>query len=473
MANRIDGAWMRMGPMDLSDVGYDAFLVNGAREWQLADVEPDERVRLRVINAAASTYFNVEFAGGSMTVLSADGVDVEPVAVDRQRLAIAETFDLAVTVPEEGGAWEFRATAEDGTGHSSLLLGSGPRRDAPDIPKPNLFLIDHGAHGGHGAMGGAMDHAGMNHGGHHAHNGQERMVEYEGLRALEDTSYARANPLREVVLELTGDMERYAWSFNNKVLSEDSTILIRKGETVRFVLRNRTMMHHPVHLHGHFFRVLNGQGSRSPLKHTVNVPSLQTVTIEFLANEEKDWLFHCHNLYHMKSGMTRVVSYVGSTQTTDQSLRPMFSDRDWYRFADLGAQSSFTHGELRAENTRNALDLEYEWDYGDEYEVEAKYERYVNRFLQIYLGGEAEREERGGKRGKARSGHPRAALPPAPDGRGGVAPGQRGRREAGAVQRVAVDRRLGARLGRQHRRRVSGAAGVRAVEAGRDCRRRR
>jgi len=84
-------------------------------------------------------------------------------------------------------------------------------------------------------------------------------------------------------------MERYAWSFNNKVLSKSSQIMIRQGETVQFVLENKTMMAHPIHLHGHFFRVLNGQGDRSPLKHTVSVPGMQTVTIEFLANEEKDW----------------------------------------------------------------------------------------------------------------------------------------------------------------------------------------
>ena len=401
--NRIDGAWMRMGPMDISDVGYNAFLVNGKQERQLVNIGEGDQVRLRVVNAAASSYFYVEFAGGPLTILSADGVDVESVDVNRQRIAIAETFDLAVTVPE-GGAWEFRATAEDGTGYSSLLLGTGPRRDAPDLPRPNPYLVDHSAHGAmaetapmdHAGMGHAgMDHAGMDHAGHHAGVAQGHMREYELLRALEDTRYRGEGALREVTLELTGDMERYAWSFNDRVFSEDSTLLVRKGETLRLVLRNKTMMHHPVHLHGHFFRVLNGQGERSPLKHTVNVPMLQTVTIEFLANEEKDWLFHCHNLYHMKSGMTRVVSYAESTQTTEQSLRPMFSDRDWFGFADIGMQSSFAHGDLRTENTRNAFNLEYEWDYEDEYEAELVYERYIDKYLQLYIGAEVEQEKEG------------------------------------------------------------------------------
>ena len=503
VVNRMDGAWMRMGPMDISDVGYDAFLVNGQQEQQVAEIKPGERVRLRVINAAASSYFFVQYAGGDMTILAADGVDVEPVVVSKQRFAIAETFDLLVTVPE-AGAWEFRVTAEDGTGYSSLLLGAGQRHPAPDMPRPNIFMVDHSGHGGHGDHGMMMegdhgdhqsmqdhsamghgdhqskqDHSEMNHDGHqskHDHSAMQhgkhqdsdsdglanqQMQEYERLRALHDTRYGwwdpqtrsvitgmsglpqmlgksdipgvqespyeqgelpgvqksaksqdemprmlvpthdqGVTPIRDVLLELTGDMERYAWSFNNKVLSEDSTILIKKGETVRFILRNTTMMHHPIHLHGHFFRVLNGQGNRSPLKHTVNVPSLQTVTIEFMANEEKDWLFHCHNLYHMKSGMTRVVSYAESTQATQESLRPMFADLQWYRFADLGVQSNFMHGELLAENTRNAFELEYEWDYDDSYEVELVYERYINRFLQIYMGAELEQEVETSKKDK-------------------------------------------------------------------------
>jgi FtsP/CotA-like multicopper oxidase with cupredoxin domain len=403
--NRIDGAWMRMGPMDISDVGYDAFLANGEKTHTLSDVKAGETVRLRVINAGASTYFNIEYAGGPMTIVAADGVDVEPFQVDRQRIAIAETFDVILTLPSSG-AYEFRATSEDGTGFSSVILGEGALHKAPDIPRPNPFLMDHSMHGQHSAdqsgeaTGGmAMDHskhAAMGHSMNameHTTDTPSQMQEYELLRSPEPTNFDAGNPRRIVNLELTGDMERYAWSFNNKVLSEDSKILIRRGETVLFVLDNKTMMHHPIHLHGHFFRVLNGQGEYSPLKHTVSVPSMQTVTIEFYANEEKDWFFHCHNLYHMKSGMTRVISYENSTQSTPNSLAPLFSDRHWFYFADLAAQTSFSNGELMAENTRNAVILEYDWDYDDEYEVELVYERSLNRFFEVYVGAEKEQEE--------------------------------------------------------------------------------
>jgi len=394
--NRINSAWIRMGPMDISDVGYDAFLVNGKKEEHLPQFKAGETVRLRVINAAASSYFFFEYAGGAMQLVSADGVDVTPVTVDRQRIAIAETFDVIVTVPDEG-AYEFRATPEDGTGYSSLYLGSGNTYAAPDIPKPNPYLIDHSTHGSHSHHQSHAEH--MEHEGHDEH-GQarkvQRMREYELLRSETSTSYDPQNPRREVLLKLTGDMERYAWSFNDKVLSERSKILIKRGETVQFILDNRTMMHHPIHLHGHFFRVLNGSGDYSPLKHTVNVPPMETLVIEFFANEEKDWLFHCHNLYHMKSGMTRVISYMDTTRATRDSMRPMFADQHWYYFADAGIQSNFLHGELRAENTRNAVNLEVEHgtgsDHNDDYEIELVYERYINRFLELYIGGEVEQE---------------------------------------------------------------------------------
>lgn len=397
--NRLDSAWKRMDPMDVSDVGYDAFLVNGQREYPVPDVEPGNRVRLRVINAGASSYFNLGYAGGPMSLVSSDGVDVEPLEVEQQRISVAETFDLIVTVPEDG-AYEFRATAEDGTGYGSLLLGNGNVVRAPDIAPPNPFLVDHSMHGGvsdraDSGMPG-MDHSGMDHSGmdHSGHNMSPtvNMREYELLRAVSRTEYDASKPQRKVHLELTGDMERYAWSFNNKVLSEDSKILIRQGEVVQFVMENKTMMHHPIHLHGHFFRVLNGQDDFAPLKHTVNVPPMETVTIEFLANEEKDWIFHCHNLYHMKSGMTRVVSYKGTSQSTPTSLAPLFSDLHWFNFTDVGLHSNFAEGEYRAENTRNAVTLEFDWDYDAEYEVELLYERYVNRHLEVYVGAEKEKE---------------------------------------------------------------------------------
>jgi FtsP/CotA-like multicopper oxidase with cupredoxin domain len=395
---RIQGAWSRMGPMDISDIAFDAFLSNGEKQHIVGPAKKGERIRLRIINAAAASYFNFEFSGGNMQVIAADGINVKPFETNRIRIAIAETYDVLVTIPDHH-SYEFRATSEDGTGYSSTILGEGPLVSATTIPKPNVFMMQHGTQSMYGTpMVGSktMDHSTM---GHHDMTMSHMMntSEYETLRSTEKTTLDANNPTREITLDLTGNMERFVWSFNNKTLSESDKILIKKGENVRFVLNNTTMMHHPLHLHGHFFRVLNGQGDYAPLKHTVNVAAMQKVVIEFYANTEKDWFFHCHNLYHMKAGMTRVVRYEGSQ--TDSLLldarktNPNTHDDQWFFKQEMTIASNKLSGFMRPSNLRNALELDFDLDYSNEYDIEAKYYRSINRFTSLYVGGEFEKEE--------------------------------------------------------------------------------
>jgi FtsP/CotA-like multicopper oxidase with cupredoxin domain len=393
--NRLRSAWTRMGPMDLSDVGYDAFLANGEAVHRLGPAKTGERVRLRMINAAASSYFDIEFAGGPMTIVSADGVDLRPQAVKRLRMAVAETYDVIVELPENL-AFELRATAMDGTGFATAILGEGDIVRAPTHPRPNLFLMDLGMAGMKGmaempitemkkmapmpkAPGGPIDH----------------MKGYGALKALESTEYSAGGQRRQHVLELTGNMDRYVWSINNRTLSEADRILIRKGEVVRFVLVNKTMMNHPMHLHGHFFRVLNGQGALSPLKHTLDVAPMSTVTIEFEANEERDWFFHCHNLYHMASGMAGVVSYEETSQADKGVIRRLAEDRHWFAFADAAAMSHKFAGRVWTANARNRFEIDWDFDWRDEYEIEPVYVRNLSRWLDVYAGGSFEENEDG------------------------------------------------------------------------------
>ncbi len=462
--SRLYGALTRMGPMDLSDVGYDLFLSNG-KEKSYLYAKPKETVRLRLINGSASTYFNVEFAGGNMIVVSADGVDIEPITVKRLKLAIAETYDVIVKIPHKK-SYEFRSTAEDGTGFSSVFIGEGEKVFAPDIPKPNLFVTEHTKHSQHNSdktehtkhsqhnsdktehtkhsqhnsdkiehtkhsqhnsdktkhtkhsqrNSDKTEHTKHNrhnpdtteHTKHSQHNSDKtkhtkhkqqhhknekfaknysiikNMTDYKHLRSVENTSLGEAD--RTISLRLTGNMERYIWTFNNKTLLESDKILIKKGETVKFILINETMMHHPLHLHGHFFRVLNGQGDKSPLKHTVNVPSMETVEIEFNANEEKDWFFHCHNLYHMKTGMSRVISYANAVTKKDKILFSKLSKDSWYFSNDISLISNMLKGEFRASNTRNAVEMEYDYNYKKNYELDLIYIRSLSRFLEVYAG---------------------------------------------------------------------------------------
>lgn len=452
----------RMPPMDIADVAYDRFLANGKQEIEL-NAEPGEVVRLRIIDGSATTYFHLEFAGGPVTIVSADGQNVEPVEEGRFLVGVAETYDLLIKVPASG-SYEFRATAHDGSGYSSVWIGSGERHPAADVPRPNLYhammglsfkrvfaltpaasmsMSDHGIDTGRfdqpGMMG--MDHSGMmmntmDHSMHgtgmdmktmdHAMPMPRQMSTdekkystdfgflaadvssspklamdgmeterpwppYDKLRATTSSALSKDRTVRDIRLTLDGDMERYVWLLNNKPLSESDSILIRKGEVVRFIMINRTMMHHPMHLHGHFFRVVNSQGDYAPLKHTVNVAPMSTTVIEFDANEFGDWFFHCHLLYHMKSGMARVVHYEGySIESGLASIRPMLYKDPWYFWGEADVLSNMTEGFLSLSNTRNIFTVQWEagWQKVDalDWEGTLMWDRYFNRFFTLFAG---------------------------------------------------------------------------------------
>ncbi|MBL4664489.1 MAG: multicopper oxidase domain-containing protein [Nitrospinaceae bacterium] len=382
---------IRMPVMDVSDIPYDAFLANGKVETTVP-AKSGEKVRLRFINASTATYFYLQFAGGPVQIVAADGKDVQPVNVDRFLMALAETYDLIVTVPKNG-SYELRATAQDGSGHTSIFIGSGERILAPNVPRPNLYKMKMSMNSGNKKMKMPLDKIRdksmeMN----SMSTGKERpLAPYKKLRSVIQSTLPKKNPTREVVLTLTGDMERYIWSIDGETLAADNMIKIRHGENVRFVLINNTMMHHPMHLHGHFFRVINGQGEYSPLKHTVDVPPLATQIIEFEANEYNDWFFHCHILYHAKSGMARVVSYVDKELDADlKKIRHKLYKDFWYPTIIGTAQSHMTDGMAIISNSRNIFSTTWQvgWQQVDktDYDVELAYDRYFNRFFNLFAG---------------------------------------------------------------------------------------
>ena len=485
----------RMPAMDIADVAYDRFLANGKPDSTLP-AGPQEKVLLRVINSSSSTYFHLEFAGGPMTIVAADGQDVEPIQERRLLVGVAETYDLLVQIPA-AGAYEFRATAHDGSGYASVWLGSGERHPAPEVPRPNLYhgmghlglqqifsLTPAGAmgmpdgdvdagrfdrpgmmgmgsmemdHGGHAMPMPAPPPEGMDHSGHAApsasltetvnHSGHGTAVSapspetmdhgghampaapegprsgkrygadfgflaadvstsknlamdgtdprpwspYAKLRSTKSTAFPKDKPVREIRLTLDGDMERFVWFFNNRTLDESDAIRIRQGEVVRFILINRTMMHHPIHLHGHFFRVINDQGDYAPLKHTVDVAPMSTTVIEFDANEVGDWFFHCHLLYHMQNGMARVVEYEGFAVAPQlAALRPGLSHEAWYAWGQADVLSNMTEGYLRLANTRNILTAAWEWGWQEvdksEWETLFTWDRDINGFFKVFAG---------------------------------------------------------------------------------------
>jgi FtsP/CotA-like multicopper oxidase with cupredoxin domain len=360
--------WSRMPPMDISDVAYDAFWANGKKRMPL-ESKGGDRVKLRLINAGASTYFYVHSATGPLTIVAADGQNVEPVQVKRLLMGMGETYDVIVTLPASG-RYEVRATAQDGSGHASIFLGAGAEHLAKNIPKPDLYSMDW--------MVAALNMDEKDEQPLNTPEPPRPLSPYRKLRALASTQPPATAPVREIELRLTGNMQRYMWSFNGKMLKEESTIPVKRGEVLRMKFINDTMMHHPLHLHGHFFRLLNGQGNFAPLKHTVDVPPMARAAIEFLASEQGDWIFHCHLLYHMKAGMSRVISYddQGANHKPNLDYKSM---NPWTFNMDATVQNNFSEGRAGWRNARNNLD--FTWDYGfeeEEYEMDLVWKYYHN-----------------------------------------------------------------------------------------------
>lgn len=377
----------RMPPMDISDVAYDAFLANGKRGFQ-STARNGETVRLRFINAGASTYFYLQSATGPLRIVAADGPAVRPIRVNRLLVGMAETYDVLVDVPATG-RWELRATAQDGSGQASVWLGQGSEHRAPEIPRPNLYNMED-----HLLAGLEADEAEIpaNDTEALAAEPERPLPPYSRLRSLETTRLDPALPRRALALRLTGDMRRYIWSFNGKTMAEEGVIRIQRGEVLRLELINDTMMHHPLHLHGHFFRVIDDRElADAPLKHTVDLPPMGKRTIEFEANESGDWLFHCHLLYHMHMGMARVFSY--EEQGPDHV--PDFGEHDDNPFYFMAAGSFQTHMGMGMASFMNARNDYYAmWDLGWKdaefdhvhYEIDLAWRGYLNPNLSTVLG---------------------------------------------------------------------------------------
>ena len=332
---------MRMNPRDISDVTGSTytFLINGhgpADDLQFA-FGAGERVRLRIINGSAMTFFNVRIPGVPMTVIAADGQDVAEVEVDEFQIGVAETYDVIVSPPDGSHAIVAEAMDRSGMGVASLTSHAGHTATPPPLREPvTLTMADMGMmdHGGMAGMEG-MDHSmrdtaklpddvkvgpgldmvspmpmdRMDFPGLGLDTVKHRVLRYTDLKAKRMNPHRSVD--REMRIHLTGNMERYMWSFDGKTFTAVTDDPIRFGfdERVRVTLVNDTMMAHPIHLHGHFFELVNGADHmHQPLKHTVIVQPGGTATFDLTANEPGDWAFHCHLLYHMHAGMMQTVT---------------------------------------------------------------------------------------------------------------------------------------------------------------------
>ena len=360
-------AWdrMRMDPTDIADItgATYTYLMNGraAHENPTFLARPGQRVRFRIANASTMTFYDIRFPGLPMTVVQADGQDIQPVETDELRIAVAETYDVVVTLPDDGPYTLFAETMDrSGYARGTLASHEGASATVPaQRRRPMLTMADMGM-----MMGGmeAMDDmSGMTedaHAGHHttasgsgelptenlpdrirhgpaghgpasitmaqtayrrldypgAGLGDDgwRVLTYSQLRALE-RPYGRRPPSRQFDLHLTGNMHKYVWGFDGRKWSESDMILFQYGERLRINMINDTMMSHPIHLHGMWMDLYaGGTLEDNPRKHTVIVQPAELLTVDITADAPGHWAFHCHLLYHMEAGMFRTVAVVRS-----------------------------------------------------------------------------------------------------------------------------------------------------------------
>lgn len=415
---KLTNEWKRMSAMDVSDVYYEKFLSNGKPAIDYTQFKAGDKVRLRMINGGASTYFWLSYSGGKITVVGNDGNDVEPVEVDRLIISPSETYDVIVTIPQNM-QYEFLSTAEDRTNSTSIWLGSGMKMPAKPLGKLKYFegmkmmndmMKMDGSMAPMEGMEMSNQQMDMNNVMYPEITGEETdkskkktekkghdmkamgspdaadlvTLNYGMLRATEKTTL-RKGPERLLKFELTGNMDRYVWTLDNKTVSESDRILIKKGENVKIILYNNSMMRHPMHLHGHDFRVLNGQGEYAPLKNVLDILPMETDTLEFAATESGDWFFHCHILYHMMSGMGRVFSYENSPPNPEipdpKYAQKMLNsdDRMFHLMGMAGLESNGSDGQFMLANTRYRLSTEWRLGFKAHHGMES--ETYFGRYL--------------------------------------------------------------------------------------------
>jgi FtsP/CotA-like multicopper oxidase with cupredoxin domain len=327
---------MRMSPTDLSDISAHTYtyLMNGATandNWT-ALFRPGETIRLRFINSAAQTYFDVRIPGLKMTVVQADGQNIEPVVVDEIRIAVAETYDVIVT-PEEG-AYTIFAQSMDRTGYArgTLATQAGMSAKIPDLDQPvplsmadMMGSMEHGEHAGHShsekrvrarharsEYGPSVDmrvdwpRTNLDDPGIGLRGNGRRVLTYADLHTPGGAPDPRPAD-REIELHLTGNMNRYSWSLDGIEFGDSTPIHFRSGERLRVILVNDTMMTHPMHLHGMWSDLESPDGRFQTRKHVISVQPAQRISFLVSADAPGYWVWHCHLFYHMHAGMFRVV----------------------------------------------------------------------------------------------------------------------------------------------------------------------
>lgn len=285
---------MRMSIYDISDIAYDAFLLNGhsnKHPWT-APVKVGDVVRLRFIGAPASTIYHVKIPGAVMRVVHVQGNDVKPYKVQSFSIAPGETVDVLVNIRKKS-PYIIYAESADTLGAAYGALMPNPKQSADyqhvkPFPKPLPVVMHHY---------------------HPKKNPTTTGTKYQNLKAAVKTNNPNKPIAKIIHMQLFGWMDQYVWFINGLPEYKAKPIRIEPGKRYRLIFTNTSMMKHPMHIHGHWFILRNGHGAYDPLLHTIVVPPGATVVADIDADASGQWFFHCHHLYHMMAGMAQVFQY--------------------------------------------------------------------------------------------------------------------------------------------------------------------
>lgn len=347
---------MRMSIYDINDVAYDAFLLNGhpkTNPWT-APVTVGDVVRLRFIGAGGNSIFHVKLPNTEMEMVHVQGNDVKPYPIKNFTIASGETYDVLVKIKDNQPQIIYvESTDQVGAVYGALV--TSPHQyvnyyDVSSFPEPLPVTREMMSFG----MMHGMNHGDMNHSEHAMKPNTSKSIEikrpsdlhsshsisapevtktdmgsesqiaktkYKNLKATEKTNDPDKPIYKTINMKLDGWMDRFIWFINGVPEHEAHPIILEPNKRYRIIFKNLSMMHHPMHIHGHWFIVRNEHGAYDPLLHTIDMPPGATIIADIDSDASGQWLFHCHLLYHMISGMARVFQYSTLIEVTkDQAL---------------------------------------------------------------------------------------------------------------------------------------------------------
>ncbi len=414
--DRIKNAFKRIPAIGLSEIKTDYQFINGDTSMQISGCKQGNKILLRLINASSATNYDVKFAASDMLLTAVDGIAVDTQSVDRILIGMGETYDVLIEIPSDSLAYEFRAQAQDGYNYTSIFFGDSAQIhgdssliEPHNISVQNIFKsssLKGVAWNDELEVYKNADTTGMNKLQQMAAvrdqykkknenvnadsilREQDLVLNYHMIKALDSSHIDTTKPSREVKIKLHGNMQRYTFDVSSNQTDRNGRIKIAKGENVKLIIKNKTPLYQPLHLSGHYFRTTNAQGKYSPYKHTINIKPLDEVTLDVLADKDKDYNLYTNQMFRKQTGLQNQVHYEGYTQDSDVAKAASQQESDRVNFGHIGLMYNMVDFFWTSATHKTDFKVDFESDYRFYFETDIDYSYYVDKdqFLSLYAG---------------------------------------------------------------------------------------